>query len=153
MTKTLTAAAVLLIGWTASLGASAQAFDWGPETNTFVSVSALAQARARSQPFRVVIENCRRVSRTAQICRAGRYLLVDHAAHWQQRVRFEFVHREHADGGPLWWGQVTLGGGVLERLYITAGEVTVTRITRFPREGYTVSVPRDTREEEAELLH
>lgn len=55
--------------------------------------------------------------------------------------------------GPLWWGQVSYGADVLERLYVTAGELTVTRITRFPGEGYTVTVPRVAPDRDPRLAH
>lgn len=142
MTKTSIAGALLLAVATATVCASAQDATWGPEINTVVPRAVLAPSGSRPDECRVVIANCRRISRTAQICRAGAYLLVDHAAFWERRVRFELVQRELEDGGSVWWGQVDIGGDVLVRLYVTMRDLTVTRVTHFPGEGYTVTVPR-----------
>ena len=111
------------------------------EVNTIISDDAFRGAGARERSRRVVITDCRRISRTSQSCRAGAYLTADHASFWERRVRFEFVDRASADGGPLWWGQVA-SGDVLERLYVTTLYLTITRITRFPDGAFTVTVPR-----------
>lgn len=142
MKTTAVAVALLLGGWAASPFASAQDAEWGPETNTVVGRAALQQAGSGLREHRVVISDCRRIAPRVRSCRAGAYPLADHVVIWERRVRFQFVQRELADGGPLWWGQVDHGAGVLERLYITLRDLTVTRITRVPGEGHTVTVPR-----------
>ncbi len=129
MTKTSIAGALLLAVATATVSTSAQDATWGPEINTVVRRSVPERSDSRPHEYRVVVANCRRVSRTAQTCRAGAYPLVDHATFWERRVRFELVQRELEDGGPVWWGQVDIGGDVLVRLYVTMRDLTVTRVT------------------------
>jgi hypothetical protein len=127
-----------------SHGALAQSRAFDPEVNLMFSEADLASVGWPNYSFRVSISECvtRGTTPPTRECHAGSYPPDGGQPNWEATVRFQLMPRDEQDGGPVWWGQVEHGFGILVRIYVTRGALTLTRITAIPGEGYTLTVPR-----------